>query len=72
MKNMHKIKIVFLCALGFLLANACTKNFEELNTDPKIVTAEIIDPGLILTYVEENGIVEAGSMAMEHMDATVA
>ncbi len=61
MKNMHKITIVFLCALGFLLSNACTDNFEELNTNPKLITAEVINPGLILTYVEEQGIVEAGS-----------
>jgi hypothetical protein len=52
MKKIYKINIVFLCALGFLLANACTDKFEEFNTDPKIVTAELIDPGLLLTYVE--------------------
>ena len=57
MKNTYKIKILLLCAVGFLLANACTEKFEELNTDPRIITAEIIDPGLILTYVESEGIV---------------
>ena len=57
MKNTYKIKILLLCAVGFLLANACTEKFEEMNTDPRIITAEIIDPGLILTYVESEGIV---------------
>ena len=56
MKNTFKIKILLLCALGFLLANSCTERFEELNTDPRIVTADIIDPGLILTYVEWRGL----------------
>jgi hypothetical protein len=57
MKNTYKIKILLLCALGLLLANACTDRFEELNTDPRIITAEIIDPGLLLTYVESEGVV---------------
>ena len=61
MKKISKIKIGFLCVLSFLLTNTCTKNFEELNTDPKIVTADLIDPGLILTYVEWNGIVGNGN-----------
>jgi hypothetical protein len=54
MKKINKISIVFLCALGLLLGNACTEKFEEFNTDPKIITAELIDPGLILTYIERN------------------
>ncbi len=45
-----------LCTLGLILAASCTKDFEEMNTNPKIVTAELIDPGLILTYVEWNGV----------------
>ena len=52
MKNIFKITLIFLCALGLLITNACTKNFEELNTDPKIITAELVDVGLILTNVE--------------------
>jgi hypothetical protein len=45
-----------LCTLGLILAASCTKDFEEMNTNPKIVTAELIDPGLILTYIEWNGV----------------
>jgi hypothetical protein len=61
MKRINKINIVFLCALGLLLSNACTKNFEELNTDPKIIGPDVIDPGLILTNVEWLGVVSNGS-----------
>jgi hypothetical protein len=52
MKKVEKIKIIFLCALSLLLANACTKNFEELNTDPKLVTDKVVDVNLIFTNVE--------------------
>lgn len=51
----------FLLALVLLISNACTKNYEEMNTDPKIVTADIIDPGLLLTYVQSQAIVIGGS-----------
>jgi len=61
MKRIYKTDIIFLCALGILLSNACTKNFEELNTDPKIIGADLVDPGLILTYVEWTGVVQASS-----------
>jgi Starch-binding associating with outer membrane len=56
MKKINKITLVFLCALGLLLANACTKKYEELNTNPQIITADLIDVGLLLTNAEANGI----------------
>ena len=61
MKKITKTIIVFLFALGLILTYACTKNFEDLNTNPKIVTADLIDPGLLLTYVEWNGVVWSAS-----------
>jgi hypothetical protein len=61
MKKINKITLVFLSALGLLLTNACTKNFEEMNTDPRIITADLIDVGLLLTNVEADGIVGGGS-----------
>jgi hypothetical protein len=61
MKKLYKIIIVLLCALSSVLPNACTKNYLELNTDPKIITAELIDPGLLLTNVEWEGVVGDGS-----------
>ncbi len=61
MKKINKIVLVILCASGLLLTNACTKKFEEMNTDPKIVTADLIDDGLLLTYVEWRSVVEKAS-----------
>jgi Starch-binding associating with outer membrane len=61
MKTITKISMVCLCTLGLMLATSCTKDFEEMNTNPKIVTAELIDPGLILTYVEWNGVIANAS-----------
>lgn len=61
MKKIKNTILVFLFALGLILTYACTKNFEDLNTDPKIITAELIDPGLLLTYVEWRGVVDAGA-----------
>ncbi len=50
--------MVFLCALGLLSINACTKNYLELNTDPRIITTDLINIDLLLTNVEVQGIVE--------------
>jgi len=59
MKKIINTILVFLFALGLILTYACTKNFEDLNTDPKIVTAELVDPGLILTHVESDFVMGA-------------
>jgi hypothetical protein len=61
MKKINKIIIIFLCASGLLLSNACTKKYETLNTDPRLVTADLVNVGYLLTNVEANGIVSAGS-----------
>jgi hypothetical protein len=57
MKKTNRLIGIFVCALGLILTNACTKNFEDMNTDPRIITPDLIDVGLILTNVEANGIV---------------
>jgi len=61
MKKINNTTLVFICALGLLLTNACTKNFEEYNTDPQIITADLIDVGLLLTNVEADGVVGSAS-----------
>jgi hypothetical protein len=61
MKKINIVTLVFLCALGLLMTNACTKKYLELNTDPKIITPDLVDVGLILTYVEEQAVVEQAS-----------
>ena len=47
-----KIKIIVSIVLGMLLFNSCTKNFEEMNTYPGLVTSDVVDPSQILTYTE--------------------
>lgn len=51
MKTLYKnsFKLVILSML--FLMNACTSEFADLNTDPKLVTDELIKPGLLLTKV---------------------
>lgn len=61
MRKIINITMGFLLASGLILSYACTKNFKDLNTDPRIITAELIDPGLILTYVEWTGVVGSAS-----------
>lgn len=61
MKKMNIIKIVFLSAIAVVLTSACTKNFEEMNTNPSIITGDLVDVGLILTNVEVNGVVGSAS-----------
>ncbi|MBK7713725.1 MAG: SusD/RagB family nutrient-binding outer membrane lipoprotein [Bacteroidales bacterium] len=61
MKKINKITLVFLCAAGLFFTDACTKNYEEYNTDPRIITADLIDVGLLLTNVEADGIVGGAS-----------
>ena len=61
MKNKFKILTAILFVLSIVLPSACTKNYLELNTDPKTITADIIDVGLLLTNVEWEGVVGAGS-----------
>ena len=60
MKTRYILFFVFALA-GSFLSNSCTDNYLELNTDPKIITEDLIDPGLLLTFVEEQSIVEGGS-----------
>jgi hypothetical protein len=51
---------IFLNALIFSLVlcagTACTKNFQEINTDPTLVTKDVIKPGLLLTTVLKGSI----------------
>jgi len=51
MKAINKLFYTAVVLLLVLVPNACTDNFEELNTDPKLVTSEIIKPELLFTKV---------------------
>ncbi len=49
--------VSFFLVSVLLMTGACTKKYEELNTDPRIITGDLIDPGLLLTYVQREAIV---------------
>lgn len=52
--NFNRLSTFFI-ASGFLLVmNACTKDFEQINTNPRIVTEQIADPALLLTGVQKS------------------
>jgi hypothetical protein len=61
MKKKPIFLFILLTTLGFLVPQGCTKNFEDINTDPRIVTTEKVDIDLLLTNVEVNGIVGGSS-----------
>lgn len=56
--NLNRIGIFLSLAL---LLNACTKNFDSINTNPSLVTKEVMKPNLLLTYVQKNSIFESYS-----------
>ncbi len=47
-----KITTITSIVLVLLMSNACTKNFQEKNTYPGLVTSDVVDPNLLLTRVE--------------------
>lgn len=52
------MNLIRIAATALILTSgiACTKNFEEMNTDPTLVTGEIIQPGMLFTAVQKNSI----------------
>jgi len=52
MKKYRTLKIVSLLFMFVLGMNACTEKFEEMNTDPSLITPELINVNLLLTYVQ--------------------
>ena len=51
MKAINKLFYTAIVLLLVLVPNACTDHFDELNTNPKLVTDEIIKPELLFTKV---------------------
>ncbi len=37
--------------VGFSILNSCTEDFEEINSDPLLITRDQVNPDAILTYV---------------------
>lgn len=54
MNNIKSKLIAF--ALIATLCNACTKNFDKINTNPTLITDSIIQPSMLLTAVLKNSI----------------
>jgi hypothetical protein len=54
MKKYIKYKLVAVVALVALMFSACTDRFEEMNTSNHLVTEEIVNVDLLLTYVQVN------------------
>lgn len=56
------IKKITGALLGLLLlGTSCTKDFEDINTDPTLVTADIIKPSMLFTAVLKNSIFDSYS-----------
>jgi len=54
---MKKIKkLVLFCTIFIIIAilDSCTKGFEKKNTDPTLITGDLVTPELLLTNVEIN------------------
>ncbi|SHF69858.1 Starch-binding associating with outer membrane [Fodinibius roseus] len=49
-------KIAVSGVLILLMFSSCTEDFNDLNTDPSLVTEDIVDPDLLLTNVLKNSI----------------
>ncbi|HEX5025460.1 MAG TPA: SusD/RagB family nutrient-binding outer membrane lipoprotein [Agriterribacter sp.] len=52
MKAYKKIKNLSLLFLALMLAGACTKNFDELNTNPALLSEELVTPEFLLSGVQ--------------------
>lgn len=49
----YKISTYFITVLALLVLHSCTKDFKEINTNPRAVTEEIAEPALLLTQVQK-------------------
>ncbi len=56
MKKYIKYQLVSVLAFFLIMFNACTDNYEELNTRNSLVTEDIIDEDLLFTRVEVQAI----------------
>ena len=54
MKSLINIKIVAGLALILLMISSCTEDYEELNTRNDLVTEDVLNTDLLMTYVQFN------------------
>ncbi len=57
MKSVISIKIAAGLALILLMISSCTENYEELNTRHDLVTEDVLNTNLLMTYVQYQAIV---------------
>ncbi|MEQ6119663.1 SusD/RagB family nutrient-binding outer membrane lipoprotein [Reichenbachiella sp. MALMAid0571] len=51
MKTIYKFPLAIIIAIVLFVPYSCTDGYDELNTNPKLVTDDIIKPGLLFTKV---------------------
>jgi hypothetical protein len=56
MKSFTKFTLFAGAAIVLFFGAACTKKFDKLNTDPALVTKDIINPSFLFTAVLKNSI----------------
>jgi hypothetical protein len=59
MQLYNKLKKIALSIMVITMVGACTNNFEELNTNPTLVTEDIIQPNVLFTSVLKNSIFDS-------------
>ena len=59
MKLTIKMKNVAVLLMMCIVANACTEDFEAINTDPTLLTEEMVQPETLFTHVLKNSIFES-------------
>ena len=52
MKSFNNIKKFSLFVLVIIMINGCTKKFNELNTDPKLLSEDLVTSEFLLTNVQ--------------------
>jgi hypothetical protein len=68
MKILNKIRSVSLLVLTILLVDGCTDDFKEMNTNPTLLSEEIVTPEYLLSGVQVSaggglGAIDAGNYA---------
>ncbi|MFO7670142.1 MAG: SusD/RagB family nutrient-binding outer membrane lipoprotein [Bacteroidales bacterium] len=62
MKSLIKyIKITAVLALVIFMTNSCTEDFDEMNTNKSLVTEDVLNTDLLLTYVEHQAFIIGAS-----------
>ena len=56
MRFFHKIKTLVVLTVLLLMGNACTKDFDKLNTNPSLVTEALVKPDNLFSMVVKESI----------------